>query len=57
MYALNKLLVFTQQAHLAAAEGRNLTEEEIPVRRAGYVRRMLEEEVGRSGPSAGTPPT
>jgi protein arginine kinase len=57
MYALNKLLVFTQQAHLAAAEGRNLTEDEIPVRRAAYVRRMLEEEVGRRGPSAGTPPT
>lgn len=53
MYTLNKLLVFTQPAHLAAAQGRELVEEEVPVRRAAYVRRLLEEEVGRRGPSAG----
>jgi protein arginine kinase len=57
MYALNKLLVFTQPAHLAAAHGRTLTEDEVPVRRAAYVRQVLEEEVGRRGPSAQAPPT
>jgi protein arginine kinase len=57
MYALNKLLVYTQPAHLAAAHGRALSEEELPVRRAAYVRQTLEEEVGRRGSSTGTPPT
>lgn len=47
MYTLNKLLVFTQPAHLAAASGRELSEDETPVRRAAYVRRVLEEEVAR----------
>ncbi len=47
MYTLNKLLVFTQPAHLAAAQGRDLAEEELPVRRAAYVRQTLEQEVGR----------
>lgn len=56
MYALNKLLVFTQPAHLAAAHGRGLEEEDIPVRRAAYVRQVLDEEVGRRGPSAGPSP-
>ena len=54
MYALNKLLVFTQPAHLAAAQGRALSEDEVPVRRAAYVRQVLEEEVGRR---ATAPPT
>ncbi|HET9276468.1 MAG TPA: protein arginine kinase [Gemmatimonadales bacterium] len=49
MYTLNKLLVFTQPAHLAAAAGRPLSEEETPVRRAAYVRQTLEDEVGRRG--------
>ena len=53
MYALNKLLVFTQPAHLAAAQGRVLADDEVPVRRAAYVRQVLEEEVGRRGSSAG----
>jgi protein arginine kinase len=57
MYTLNKLLVFTQPAHLAAAQGRVLAEEEVPVRRAAYVRQMLEAEVGRRGSSADLPPT
>jgi protein arginine kinase len=57
MYALNKLLVFTQPAHLTAAQGRALSEEEFPVRRAAYVRQILEEEVGRRGSSTGAPPT
>jgi protein arginine kinase len=57
MYTLNKLLVFTQPAHLAAAQGRGLADEEVPVRRAAYVRQMLEAEVGRRGSSADLPPT
>jgi protein arginine kinase len=43
MYTLNKLLVFTQPAHLSAMAGRELGEDELPVRRADYVRRTLEE--------------
>src|SRR6059036_4088062 len=46
LYTLNKLLVFTQPAHLSAVAGRQLDEEELPVRRAGFVRQVLEEEVG-----------
>ncbi len=57
MYTLNKLLVFTQPAHLAAAQGRGLADEEVPVRRAAYVRQMPEAEVGRRGSSADLPPT
>ncbi len=47
MYTLNKLLVYTQPAHLAMANGVPLTDPELEVRRAQYVRRVLEEEVGR----------
>lgn len=47
VYALNKLLVFTQPAHLAAMAGSELAEDEIPVRRADYVRRVMDEEAGR----------
>ena len=47
VYALNKLLVFTQPAHLAAMAGGDLAEDEIPVRRADYVRRVMDEEAGR----------
>jgi protein arginine kinase len=47
LYTSNKLLIFTQAAHLAALAGRDLATEELPVRRADYVRRVLEEEAGR----------
>jgi protein arginine kinase len=47
VYALNKLLVFTQPGHLAAMAGNDLAEDEIPVRRADYVRRVMDEEAGR----------
>ena len=57
LYTLNKLLVFTQPAHLAAAQGRALADDEVPIRRAAYVRRILEEEVGRASPNPGTPTT
>jgi protein arginine kinase len=51
MYTLNQLLIFTQPAHLAALQGRSLSDEEIPVYRAAYVRRLLEEEIRRHRPA------
>jgi protein arginine kinase len=54
VYTLNKLLVFTQPAHLAQLEGRPLTDPDLPVIRATYVRRELETEQARGhneGPS------
>lgn len=47
MYTLNKLLVFAQPAHLSAVAGTELAEEELPVRRADYVRRLLDEAANR----------
>lgn len=44
VYTLNKLLVFSQNAHLSYAEGRTLTESEANVARARYVRQTLEAE-------------
>lgn len=49
VYTLNKLLIFSQAAHLAHAEGRPLTESETNLARARYVRRALEEEAGSIG--------
>ena len=49
VYTLNKLLIFSQAAHLSAAEGRSLTESETNLARARYVRRALEEEAGSVG--------
>ncbi|HEU4699794.1 MAG TPA: protein arginine kinase [Gemmatimonadales bacterium] len=49
MYTLNKLLVHAQPAHLAVAEGVALTDPDLSVRRARFVRRVLEDEVGRRG--------
>src|ERR671918_1141909 len=49
MYTLNKLLVYTQPAHLAVAEGVVPNDPELPVRRARFVRKVLESEVGRRG--------
>jgi protein arginine kinase len=49
MYTLNKLLVHTQPAHLAVAEGVTPTEPDLPIRRARFVRKVLESEVGRRG--------
>jgi protein arginine kinase len=48
MYALNKLLVFTQPAHLMSMSGTDLSDDELPVHRAEFVRRVLEDEVGRN---------
>jgi len=46
VYTLNKLLIFTQPAHLAALEGRSTGDPELPTVRATYVRRVLEAEAG-----------
>lgn len=54
MYTLNKLLVHTQPAHLAAAEGVPLDDPALSVRRARYVRNLLDEDAAhRGGTSAG----
>ncbi|MEX2325765.1 MAG: hypothetical protein WD553_03135, partial [Gemmatimonadaceae bacterium] len=44
VYTLNKLLIFSQSAHLAYAAGRALTENEANLARAKLVRKALEEE-------------
>lgn len=49
MYTLNKLLVYTQPAHLAVASGLAPGDPELPLKRAEYVRRVLEDETGRRG--------
>jgi protein arginine kinase len=46
VYTLNKLLIFTQPAHLAALEGRATGDPELPTVRATYVRRVLDAETG-----------
>jgi protein arginine kinase len=46
VYTLNKLLIHTQPAHLAALEGRQTGDPELPTVRATYVRRLLEAEAG-----------
>jgi len=49
MYALNKLLIYTQPTHLAVAEGIAPDDPELGVRRAREVRKVLEDEAGRRG--------
>lgn len=49
VYTLNKLLIFSQAAHLASTEGRPLTESETNLARARYVRKALDEEAGSIG--------
>jgi protein arginine kinase len=44
VYTLNKLLIFTQPAHLAALEARLPNDPELRATRAQYVRRALDEE-------------
>ena len=48
VYTLNKLLIFSQSAHLAHAEGRALSESESNLVRARYVREALAAEAGTS---------
>jgi protein arginine kinase len=47
VYTLNKLLVFTQPAHLMVFEGRPMSGREIATSRASYVRRELEADASR----------
>lgn len=49
VYTLNKLLIHSQSAHLAARERRPLTESETDVARARYIRRVLAAETGSDG--------
>ena len=44
VYSLNKMMVFTQLAHLEQAAGRELSIEESDAHRAAYVRRVLDTE-------------
>ena len=49
VYTLNKLMIFTQTAHLEQAAGRDLPPSECDAHRAAYVRRILATE-GASPP-------
>lgn len=49
VYTLNKLLIYSQAAHLAYAEGRPLDEGEANQARARYVRMALASEAGTNG--------
>ncbi|MEX0980029.1 MAG: protein arginine kinase [Gemmatimonadota bacterium] len=44
VYPLNKIMIFTQSAHLEQAAGRDLPTSESDIHRAAYVRRILETE-------------
>src|SRR5580765_6884817 len=46
VYTLNKLLIFSQPAHLVHAEGRQLTESEANIARARFVRDILASDTG-----------
>jgi protein arginine kinase len=50
VYTLNKLLVFTQPAHLAQFEGKALAAQDLAISRASYVRRELEADAARGTP-------
>jgi protein arginine kinase len=49
VYTLNKLLIFSQAAHLAYLEGGTLSAEDADRARAYYVRQALEKEAGNIG--------
>ena len=44
VYTLNKIMIYTQVAHLEQAAGRPLSDEEADLHRASYVRRILTSE-------------
>src|SRR6185369_7330956 len=52
VYTLNKLLIHTQPAHLAAAQGIALEDPAMQVRRARLVRDLLDEDAARRGGTA-----
>ena len=45
VYTLNKVMIYTQPAHLEQAAGRRLSEAESDLHRAAYVRRTLADDV------------
>ena len=47
VYTLNKLLIFTQPAHLAWRAKKGLDDPDLPMMRASYTRQLLEAEVAR----------
>jgi protein arginine kinase len=49
VYTLNKLLIYTQPAHLAALDVRAPKDQEHRAARAAYVRQVLEDEAARAG--------
>ena len=49
VYTLNKLLIFSQSAHLSLEAGRALTESEANLARARYVREVFANEAGSAG--------
>ena len=49
VYTLNKLLIFSQSAHLSHEAGRALTESEANVARARYVRQVFASDAGSAG--------
>ena len=49
VYTLNKLLIFSQLAHLVHGEGRALTQSEGNLSRARFVRQVLAHEAGTEG--------
>ncbi len=53
VYTLNKLMIFTQPAHLDQAAGRNLSDEERDAHRATLVRSVLANDGGVSGAAEG----
>jgi protein arginine kinase len=54
VYTLNKLLIFTQPAHLAQRAERALTDPDLPAIRATYVRTLLDDDAARR-PRGGAP--
>lgn len=53
VYTLNKLLIYTQPAHLAQREGRALSDPELPFMRASHVREQLEADATRGSSNNG----
>ncbi len=49
LYTLNKLLVYCQPAHLAAAHSLQVDDPSLSVQRSRYVRKLLEEDAARRG--------
>ncbi len=55
IYTLNKLLVFTQPAHVARRAERALTDPDLPAIRADFVRRLFDDDARRGPRGTGAP--